>query len=125
MLTTSFRCMLLGIALLAPVTAAAQAPGSFVLRPGVVVEAGRATLYMMRPGGGVEAVDVTSGRVSWLTSEATQPLQLAGDVLVAVADRPSPDGKNAAVDLMLLRARDGRVQRSVRARLPDGVWSSV
>src|SRR5262245_59048817 len=109
-LCAGFLIGLASLALLgAPAPAAAQAQGgSVVVRRGVVVDPARATLYMMRPGGGVVALDVASGRASWVAEAATQPLQLAGNVLVAIADRPSAGTTDASVDVMLLNARDGR-----------------
>ena len=38
-----------------------DAPSSFALRPGVVVDAARSAVYLMAPGNRIEAVDVASG----------------------------------------------------------------
>ncbi len=63
---------------------------SFELGPGVIVDGTGLTVFVMRPGGGIEAVDARSGDVVWSTDAAARPLALAGDRLVAQAEANRP-----------------------------------
>jgi hypothetical protein len=101
---------------------AAPLVGAFLLRPGVVVDPGSGVLYAMRPGGGLDAIEIASGHTRWHTSEAAMPLAASGDLIVALADH----GASASfLDVVLLSARDGRKQGAARVALPSGVWSSI
>jgi hypothetical protein len=44
------------------------------MRPGVVVDPAAGRLYMMNPQGGIDAVEITSGKLLWTTKEAAKPL---------------------------------------------------
>ena len=53
------------------------------LVPGVVADPGRGLVYVMRPAGGIEALDLDDGGVRWVSDRADQPLFTAQGVLVA------------------------------------------
>ncbi len=59
---------------------------SSTIVPGVVVEPGRGIVYVMRPGGGIEALDVGDGRLQWASSRADQPLFVSGNALFAMIE---------------------------------------
>ena len=54
----------------------------FELRRGIIVDGGRSAVYIPRPEGAVEAVDLAAGRVLWTYSEAALPLTVDGSLLV-------------------------------------------
>jgi hypothetical protein len=92
-----------------------------VLREGVVIAPGHGVAYLMRPGGGIAAVDLASGTVRWRSDSAAKPLTLAGDRLIAQAESR---GANA-LDLVVLDTRSGAARGSVRIPLPAGVVATV
>jgi hypothetical protein len=127
---------MLTLTLIVPATgtsAATAARGSaadvVVVRPGVVVNRDRGIVYLMHPRGGIEAVEISSGRSVWYTKDAAQPLHAAGDVLIALADRSRAEADDPAalprLDVVVLNTRDGRRQRSTRVSLPDRLWSAL
>ncbi len=58
----------------------------FVMRPGVVVDPTRGAVYMMNPQGGIDAVDIASGKLLWTTKAAAKPLTMFRDQLIAQAE---------------------------------------
>src|SRR6185503_7737946 len=103
--------------------------GGFVLRPGVVVDADRGIVYAMRPGGGTEALELSSGRSLWYAEAAAKPLRVSGDLLVALAERSKAEAEDPAspsyLDVVVLSSRDGQKQRTLRVPQPEGLWSAV
>jgi len=91
------------------------------LLEGVVIAPRLGTAYLMRPGGGINAVDLASGAVRWRSDSAAKPLALAGDRLIAQADSR---GANA-LELVALDARSGAARDSVRISLPEGIAATV
>ncbi len=77
--------------------------------------------YLMRPRGGIDAVDLASGAVRWRSDSAAKPLVLAGDRLIAQAESR---GGNA-LELVVLDARSGAARDSVRISLPAGIAARV
>ena len=71
---------------------------SFILVPGVVADPGRGLVYVMRPAGGIEALDLADGGVRWASDRADQPLLVAHGVLVALAESPVPGLALALLD---------------------------
>src|SRR5262245_43772920 len=114
----------------APLSAVAGgAADAVVLRPGAVVDPGRGVVYLMRPRGGIDALELSSGRSLWSTQDAAKPLLAAGELLIALAERSRPGAADPAspprLDVVLLDARDGRPRRTIRVALPDRLWSAV
>src|SRR5947208_13252831 len=58
--------------------------GTLALPAGIADPAGR-TGFLAGAGGGVDAVDLTTGDVLWQTTEAQRPLLVVGDRLYAQA----------------------------------------
>jgi hypothetical protein len=56
---------------------------SFTLVPGVVVDPVAGILYAMNPDGGIDAVDIPSGKVLWKATSAAKPLLVFDHRLVA------------------------------------------
>jgi len=108
--------LLLGVS---AVPAAAAERGA-VLRDGVVIAPAHGLAYVMRPGGGIDAVDLSSGGVRWHSDAAAKPLILAGDRLVAQAESAA-----GALDVVALDAQRGARGASARVPLPAGVAASV
>jgi hypothetical protein len=114
--------LLAGVALGQPRPLQAAVPDSGIaLLEGVVIAPQHGFAYLMRPGGGIDAVDLASGAVRWRSKSAAKPLALAGDRLVAQADSR---GANA-LKLVVLDARSGAARDSVRIPLPAGVAATV
>jgi hypothetical protein len=91
------------------------------LLEGVVMAPRQGFAYVMRPGGGIDAVDLASGAVRWRSDSAAKPLALAGDRLIAQAESR---GANA-LDLVVLDARSGAARDAVRIPLPAGIAATV
>ena len=94
---------------------------AFELAPGLVVGPSRETLYLMRPAGGVEAVESSSGASRWTSSEADRPLYLQGDVLLAQV-APSEPG---SLRLVAVDKFQGRTLRRFEIPLPDGIVAAL
>lgn len=77
--------------------------------------------YLMRPGGGIDAVSLSSGAVRWRSDSASKPLALAGDRLIAQAESR---GANA-LHLVALDARSGASRGTVSVSLPAGIVATV
>ena len=112
------------------VTGAAAAVGQFPQAPsdgvrlcsGAIVDRDRAQIYMMRPGGGIDAIRL-SGEIAWATDEASKPLQLAGGVLLAQQESLTADGD---LGLQRLDANAGtRLGQPASVGLPAGVWAFI
>jgi hypothetical protein len=96
-------------------------PAAFVLRAGVVVDPAAATLYLMRPGGGVQAVSLPAGALLWESNDAAKPLQVLEGTLVAQAEGPEA----ATLDIALLDPRDGTKRGVAAIAVPEAVWTRV
>jgi hypothetical protein len=113
--------------LLLPGTAPAQRlrpavpDGGAALLDGVVVAPRHGLAYLMRPGGGIDAVDLASGSLRWHSDGGAKPLALADDRLIAQAESR---GANALA-LVALDARSGAARDAVRLPLPAGVAATV
>jgi hypothetical protein len=103
-------------------SANAQESPSFARLPGGVADPKGKTGYVQAPGGGVEALDLASGKVLWQTSEVCKPLALAGDRIICQA---AEKGKANAVRILVLDVQDkGKLlRRSDAVEFP--AWVSV
>jgi hypothetical protein len=93
---------------------------SAALLEGVVVSPRQGIAYVMRSGG-IDAVNLATGKLRWRSDKAAKPLSLIGDRLIAQAD--GRGGK--ALEIVALDARSGAARSSVRIPLPEGVVASV
>ena len=102
----------------------AQRPTSSVveLRPGVVIDPQRRVAYVMNPKGGVDALGLGRGELVWHSDQAARPLAASGAVVVAQAELPKPGNE---LQVRLLDARTGRLNRSIRHPLPAGTRTMV
>jgi hypothetical protein len=89
-------------------------PRPFELRHGVLVDPARAAVYLGRPKGGVEAVDLSSGRSLWATDGAALPLGLSGRALAAQGEEPKPGPR---LPLVVLDVTAGG-RKTLEATLP-------
>lgn len=95
-------------------------PDGATLLEGVVLAPRHGLAYVMRPGGGIDAIELASGKVRWRSDRGAKPLTLAGDLLVAQAE-----SRGNALDLVLLDARSGAARDALRMALPTGVAATV
>jgi hypothetical protein len=79
------------------------AASGFQLRPGVVVNAGRGVVFVMNHNRGIDADDLSLGRVLWSTTIAAKPLLEFDDRLVAQAEAHN-DG---TLPIVVLNSRTG------------------
>jgi hypothetical protein len=80
-----------------------QAVGGFQLRTGVIVDAGRGVVFVMNHNRGIDADDLSSGRVLWSTTIAAKPLLEFDDRLVAQAEAHSA----GVLPIVVLNSRTG------------------
>jgi hypothetical protein len=88
---------------------------------GVLISPRLGLAYLMRPNGGIQAVDLASGAVRWRSDRAAKPLALAGDRLIAQAESRGAQ----ALTLAVLDARSGAARDSLRISLPAGIAATV
>lgn len=101
---------------------AAQQPGA-ILREGIVADPARGLVYVMRPGGGISALDLTTGSVRWTTMQGDVPLAMSGTTLLA-EESPRTSGGLLAVASLDVVAGGRRVARATTA-LGEGVRVGV
>jgi hypothetical protein len=87
----------------------------------VVVAPRLGLAYVMRPSGGIDALDLASGAVRWRSDSAAKPLALAGQRLIAQAESR---GANT-LKLVSLDARSGAARETARIDLPAGIAATV
>lgn len=61
---------------------------SFEFRSGVIVDPGRPAVYLMNIQGGIDAVNLASGKLLWRTNRAAKPFLYHEDLLVAQTEPP-------------------------------------
>jgi hypothetical protein len=79
------------------------AVSGFQLRPGVIVDAGRGVVFVMNQDRGIDADDLSSGRLLWSTTIAAKPLLAFDDRLVAQAEAHNA----GTLPIVVLNARTG------------------
>jgi hypothetical protein len=89
----------------------------------LVFDPTRGAAYAMDPSHGIDAIDLNSGKLLWSTKNASKPLVLFSDQLIAQADasKGSPELKIVAPDL----ENGGQLRRKTVVALPRGItaWS--
>jgi len=117
------RLLVFGTLLFAPVASAEGPATASLLRPGVLFDAKVGALYVMSPDGGLEALDVATGRLLWRTGRADRPLALRKGKLLAQAETR---GRGAPLEVVLLdAAAPGSGHIAVRIPLPAEVDPSI
>lgn len=98
----------------------AQAADSAVeLRSGVLVS--DEAVYLMQPGGGIEAVALKSGASLWTTDEADLPVAADGAAVLARRESAAP----GELSLVTLEPVRGEVVARSAVALPKGVTASI
>ena len=122
---TSLIVVILALALLLPLPSArSQATvKSFELRPGVVVSLDKNEAYVMKPEGGIAAVNLAQGNELWRSSEAAKPLTVSGDLLISQAEPKA--GERALRIVTLNTSEDGRPEVQQSIELPKGVNAMI
>ena len=92
---------------------------AFELAPGVVADPSSSSIYVARTGGGIEALDLGSGKVRWSREDAARPLLARGGLLVAQRE------SGAGLPLAILDATDGALRQRLELPLPEGVRAAV
>jgi len=110
--------------LLFPILSFAAPPTgpSFFLRRGVIVDSTRSAVYVPKPNGTLESIDLASGRTQWASDLAALPLGVDDGLVVAqVEEKPATERLLVAV---LDAARGTKVSEAAIA-LPAGVRGLV
>lgn len=115
-LGTSVRRVLVALAGFTLAVASAQAAPANV-HDGVVIDTASNVAYTSRPDSGMRAVDLTSGRELWRSTDAAKPLTLVGADLVAQG-APGPRGE---LQLAVIDPATGIARYKSTAPLPQGI----
>jgi hypothetical protein len=100
--------------------AAAQGAFAFEFAQGVIVDPKASAVYLMSPGGGIDAVALSGGAVLATTTRAAKPLLLYDATLLAQAE-----GIESVLSLAVLNAKDLEPVFTVDVPLPSGVQAFV
>ena len=96
---------------------------SFEFRSGVIVDPDRPAVYFMNIQGGIDAVDLASGKLLWRTDLAAKPLLCHEDRLVAQTEPPVGQ---QFLRIALLNTREITVDpRFVDIPLPADVQATI
>lgn len=95
----------------------------FELRHGVIVDRAQGAIYLGEPGGGIDAVDLSTGRSLWRSAEGALPLALHGRYLIVQREEARP-GPRLPIVVLDVRAGGRQVVESTIA-LPAGVHAHV
>jgi hypothetical protein len=101
---------------------APDGPNTFLLRPGVVVDAADKRAYVMSVEGGIDAVDLNAGGKLWNNKASARPLTVAGRRLVSQAEL---SGAENSMKLVVLESATGAELTTGTKGLPQGVEASV
>src|SRR3954464_6830475 len=107
-------CMIISIA-----GFAAPAPSPFILRHATIVDSAHGAVYVAKPNGTIDAVDVASGRTLWTSADAALPLGADQGLLVAqVEEKPWATER---FQIVILDAAGGQKLAEATITLPAGV----
>lgn len=118
------RAALVVSAIVALATPALATPGGdFVqLRDGVVIDAERGLAYVMKPSGGLAAINLDNGRAEWGTDAAARPLAMSKGMLLAQAEGAPGSGLRI---VSLDPSAKGAVVERAEVALPSGVRGTI
>src|SRR5258707_5601768 len=102
---------------------AAPPPASFPLRYGTIVNPAGSAVYVAKPNGTIDAVDLASGRALWTSAEAALPLGVDQNLLVAQFEEKPRASEQ--FHLVVLDATSGRKLNEATVTLPAGVRALV
>lgn len=95
----------------------------FEFHAGVIVNSNQSTVYLMNLQCGIDAVDLSSGKVLWSTTKAAKPLLLHGHLLVAQAESAAP---SHLLRIVVLNTRDaGELLLEASVQLPEDVQVAI
>jgi hypothetical protein len=114
--------LLIGTGLTHAAPAPKEAPSQMsVFLPGGVADPAGRYGYVTNTPGGIDALDLETGKTEWASAEASKPLVVIGDRVVAQAD---VKGKYNSVRIIVLDAKTGkRLLQSDPVTFPE--WVSV
>ena len=92
-----------------------------LLGEGTVVDSASGVVFVARPKGGIEAIDLTTGASLWTSADAAKPLSITGGVLLAQAE----PGEKGDLVLATLNPRTGALVRRSALALPAGIRATV
>jgi hypothetical protein len=95
----------------------------FEFRTGVIVNSNQSTVYLMNLQRGIDAVDLSSGKLLWSTTKAAKPLLLHGNLLVAQAESAVPS--NLLRIVVLNTQNDGELLLEATVQLPKYVQVAI
>jgi hypothetical protein len=104
------------------VVMASQSALAFGFAQGVIVDGKGSVVYLMNPGGGIDAVNLSGGAVLATTTRGAKPLLLYGDALLAQAE--GKDESNI-LSLVSLSIKDLKPVFTVDVPLPSGIQTPV
>jgi len=92
-----------------------------LLGDGAVVDAARGVAYVAQPQGGIEALDLSTGKAVWRSAVAAKPLALVGEGLLAQEE----PGIGGALRVATLDVATGREEMRSELALPVGLAATV
>ena len=114
------RVPILCFLLLFSLTALAE---SAELRRGVIVDEAAGAAYLGAPAGGIEAVDLASGRSIWTSTDAALPLALLDGLLIAQAEEVPAASRLRIIVFDVQAGNRKRIEPSIA--LPEDVYALV
>ncbi len=95
----------------------------FEFRAGVIVNSKQSTVYLMNLQRGIDAVNLSSGKLLWSTTKAAKPLLLHGHLLVAQAESAAPSN---ILRIVVLNTQDaGELLLKATVQLPEDVQVAI
>jgi hypothetical protein len=95
----------------------------FEFRAGVIVNSNQSTVYLMNLQRGIDAIDLSSGKLLWSTTKAAKPLLLHGDRLVAQAESAASSN---LLRIVVLNTQDaGELLFEATVQLPEDVQVAI
>jgi hypothetical protein len=122
-LTLSAAALLAGLFAGLPLGLSEEPGKSIELVPGVVVDLATNRAYVMRPEGGIAALELAQGKTLWQSNDAAKPLTVAGDLLVSQAE-PEEDSNKLKI-VTLDTENEGRAVLEQTIPLPASVKPSI
>ena len=92
------------------------------IRDGVIIDPREQVVYLMLPEGGIEAVQLGSGKTLWNTKAADKPLAIVQDVLVSQAAAPKEEN---VLKIVAIDRKTGDEKVEGQQPLPAGVTPSI
>jgi hypothetical protein len=106
-----------------PIDGQPAEPSVFLLIHGTIVDSSRGAVYVAKPNGTIDAVDLASGRTLWTSNEAALPIGLGNGLLVAQVEQ-KPEATER-FQIAILEAAGGRKVSEATITLPAGALALV